>query len=293
MDAQRPILIAGPTASGKSALAMTLAGRHGGVIVNADSMQVYRELRILTARPSPEDEARVPHRLFGFVPAAEAYSVGRYVADVARVLGELRETEQRPVIVGGTGLYFKALLEGLAPIPDIPPDIRARWRAAAETEPAQELHAVLADKDPASAARLASSDTQRIVRALEVIEATGRSLAAWQAIRGTPLLDEAACERIVVAPPRPDIHRRLEARFDAMLAGGALDEVRGLGALDLAPDLPAMRALGVAPLLAHLRGESDLAVAAERAKAETRQYVKRQLVWLRRNMSSWNWIETT
>jgi tRNA dimethylallyltransferase len=293
MDAQRPILIAGPTASGKSALAMTLAGRHGGVIVNADSMQVYRELRVLTARPSAEDEARASHRLFGFVPAAQAYSVGRYVADVAGVLAELRSAGERAVIVGGTGLYFKALLDGLAPIPDIPPDIRAYWREAAEREAAQDLHARLADRDATTAARLAPTDTQRIVRALEVVEATGRSLTAWQAIPGTPLVEAADCERIVVAPARPEIHRRLEARFDAMLADGALEEVRRLAALDLAPDLPAMRALGVAPLLAHVRGETDLATAAERAKGETRQYVKRQLVWLRRNMRSWTWIETT
>ncbi len=187
----RPILIAGPTASGKSALALAIAEHVGGVIVNADSMQVYRELRILSARPTPDEEARVPHTLYGFVSAAEAYSAGRFARDAAAAIGLARSEGRRPVIVGGTGLYFKALLEGLSPIPRIGDAVRDHWRAEADRIGAAELHCELARRDAVMAARLAPADTQRIVRALEVIEATGRSLAEWQKVRDPPILDEA------------------------------------------------------------------------------------------------------
>ena len=292
-DAQNtlsPILIAGPTASGKSALAIAIAEHVGGVIINADSMQVYRELRILTARPSPDEEARLPHALYGFVPASEAYSAGRFVADVANALATARQAGRRAVIVGGTGLYFKALLEGLSPIPAIEAEIREHWRAEAERRGAADLHRDLAARDARMAERLASSDTQRIVRALEVIEQTGRSLADWQQVRGAPMIDEAQAVRLLVTLDREDLHARAGARFDRMIASGALDEVRALEALQLNPDLPAMRAIGVRPLLAVIRGECSLEAAAEAAKAETRQYIKRQETWIKRNMITWKII---
>jgi tRNA dimethylallyltransferase len=288
----RAILIAGPTASGKSALALALAERHGGVVINADSMQVYRELRILTARPSPEEEARVPHALYGFVPASEAYSVGRYVIDAARVIAAARAERRVPIVVGGTGLYFKALLEGLSPMPAVPEAIRARWRGEAQRLGAAALHRVLMQRDPVMAARLRSTDSQRIVRALEVLEATGRSLADWQRLPGQPVLATEASIRIVVSPDRGELYRRCDTRFEEMLERGALEEVAALRAVALDPQLPAMSALGVAPLLAHLAGDLTLAAAAAQAKADTRRYAKRQLTWLRRNMIAWKWLDT-
>ena len=287
---QKAILIAGPTASGKSALALTLAERLAGVVINADSMQVYRELRLLTARPTPEDEARVPHALYGFVGGAEAYSAGRYAADAARAIDEARKIGRRPVIVGGTGLYFKALLEGLSPVPQVPPDVRAYWRAQAALRSAPELHALLAQRDPEMAARLLPTDPQRIVRALEVLEGTGRSLAAWQRVPGTPVLDESGTTRLLVMPERIAQGTAIDARFDAMMARGALEEVRGLMALGLSDELPIMRALGVAPLAAHLVRGMPIEAAVAAAKAETRQYAKRQMTWLRRNMIAWKHI---
>jgi tRNA dimethylallyltransferase len=287
MATPRPILIAGPTASGKSALALALAERLGGTVINADSMQVYRELAILTARPTPEDEARAPHVLYGCVSGAEAYSAGRYVADAAQAIAEARAQGRVPIVVGGTGLYFKALLEGLSPIPAADPEIRAFWRAEAERRPAAELHALLARRDPETAGRLMPTDKQRIVRALEVLESTGRPLAAWQREPGRPLLAEAGTIRLLVVPERRAQAAAIEARFDAMLAAGALDEVQGLLARGFSTELPIMRALGVAPLGAHLRGTQTLNEAARIAKADTRRYAKRQLTWLRRNMITW------
>lgn len=285
-----PILIAGPTASGKSALALAIAEEIGGLVINADSMQVYRELSVLTARPSQHDEARTPHALYGFVPAAEAYSVGRFVNDAADVIAKARHDGRRPVIVGGTGLYFNALLQGLSPIPRVDDEIRAYWRAEAGRREAAELHRELAKRDARMAAQLPAADTQRIVRALEVIDATGRSLAEWRGVRGVPVIDETRCVRLIVSRDRAELHARADARFGEMMAGGALEEVRALATLGLAPDLPAMRAIGVRPLLAAVRGEGTLETAAEAAKAETRQYIKRQETWFRRYMISWKRI---
>ena len=287
MKPRRAILIAGPTASGKSALAISLAERHGGVVINADSMQVYRELRILTARPTPQDEARVPHKLFGFVPASDAYSVGRYVVDVAAAIAEAERGGLLPILVGGTGLYFKAVLEGLSPIPSIPADVRARWREHAEASGAEALHRVLAERDPEMANRLKSGDTQRVVRALEVLEATGRSLAEWQRLPGQGVLSEDETERLVILPDRAELYRRIDARFDAMMQAGVMDEVAALRTLDLAPDLPVMTAHGVPALTAALAGKMDLGEAIAAAKADTRHYAKRQFTWLRRNMIAW------
>ena len=287
-----PILIAGPTASGKSALALALAERLGGTVINADAMQVYRELRILTARPSEADERRAPHRLYGHVPGREAYSAARYAAEARDALAAAATAGSMPIVVGGTGLYFKALTEGLSPIPPIPEEIRTHWRARAADEGAGALHAILGERDPEMAARLKPTDPQRLVRALEVLEATGTSLARWQEQPGAPVVRVKEGRAVVVSPERDVLRRRCDARFDAMMEAGALDEVRALLQLGLSAELPVMRALGVGPLAALIAGRLDTAEAAEAAKAETRQYAKRQLTWLRRNMMSWTWINT-
>lgn len=260
------------------------------MVINADSMQVYRELRILTARPSAEDEARVPHVLYGFVPAREAYSAGRYIADATRALRDAEAAGLRPIIVGGTGLYFKALLEGLAPIPAIPDEVRSHWRSEAQRLGAAALHAVLAERDPAGAARTRPTDTQRIVRALEVIEATGRPLSEWQSLPGRPVLTSEEAIRLVVTLERQELYRRCDLRFDAMMGQGALEEAAALQRLDLSAELPAMNALGLRPLLMHLAGSLTRDEAVSQAKAQTRQYAKRQLTWLRRNMIAWKII---
>jgi tRNA dimethylallyltransferase len=287
---ERAILIAGPTASGKSRLALQLAERLGGVIINADSMQVYRELAILTARPTSEDLARVPHALYGFVTGADAYSAGRYMADAAGAIAAARQAGQRPIIVGGTGLYFKVLLEGLSPVPAVDADVRAYWRAQAALRPPAELHAVLLGRDPAMAARLAPTDPQRIVRALEVLESSGRSLADWQRQPGRPVLEEGECVRLLAVPDRGRQGPAIDGRFEAMLAAGALEEVRALMALGLSEELPIMRALGVAPLARHLSGQASLEEAVTAAKSDTRHYAKRQRTWQTRNMMSWKAI---
>jgi len=292
MSRYRAILIAGPTASGKSAAALALAEKYGGVIINADSMQVYRDLRIMSARPSVDDEARAPHALYGFVPAAQAYSAGLWLEDMKAALTRARQDGQIPIITGGTGLYFKALLEGLSPIPDIPGEVRARWRKQAETYSAEELHELLRDRDPRMAARLTPSDPQRLVRALEVIDATGRSLAQWQDEPGEPLLRENDVARIFVTQPRETLYARIDARFDDMIGEGALDEVRALAEQNLDSGLPAMRALGVKPLMEFLRGDMSRDAAILRAKTETRRYAKRQLTWAKSNMIAWKHIFT-
>jgi tRNA dimethylallyltransferase len=288
----RAILIAGPTASGKSGLALRLAEELGGVVINADSMQVYKELRVLTARPTRDEQARAPHMLYGFVSGAEPYSAGRYGTDVAAAISEAHASGRIPIIVGGTGLYFKVLLEGLSPVPEADPDVRAHWRAQAATRPARELHAILAERDPMTAARLMPTDQQRIVRALEVLDSTGRPLADWQREPGKPLLVESETVRLLAWPDRAQQVAAIDARFEAMLAAGALDEVRALVGLDLSDELPVMGALGVAQLAAHLAGRVSLEAASQAAKAQTRQYARRQLTWFRRNIMSWQVLET-
>ena len=283
----RAIVIAGPTASGKSRLAVALAERCDGVVINADSMQVYRELSILTARPTAQEEARAPHALYGFVGGAEGYSAGRYAADAARVIAEARSGGRVPIVVGGTGLYIKALLQGLSPVPAIQPEVRAHWRGQARNVPAGELYAILARRDPVTAARLMPTDPQRIVRALEVLDSTGRSLAEWQRTPGEPVLVERAAVRLLVLPDRSTHAAAIDARFEAMLAAGALKEVQRLLGLGLSDELPIMRALGVAPLAAAIAGKLALSEAAARAKADTRQFAKRQGTWWRRNMITW------
>ena len=284
------ILIAGPTASGKSGAALDLARRLDGTVINADSMQVYRELSVLTARPSAREEAEVPHRLYGVVSAAEAYSAGRWLKDAAGAVSEAKEAGRLPVLVGGTGLYFKALTEGLAPVPDIPPEIRAHWRAEAERIGPAALHGALRARDPALAARLVPTDPQRIVRALEVIDATGVSLAEWQSGTAPAVLSPETVLKIIVAPERDTVYAAIDARFDRMLAEGALEEARALAELDLDPGLPAMRAHGVRELLGHLAGAVSLEEASAKAKTETRRYAKRQMTWARRFMADWTWV---
>jgi tRNA dimethylallyltransferase len=286
---KRAVLIAGPTASGKSALALALARGRNGVIINADSMQVYRDLRVITARPTPEEEASAPHRLYGHVDAAENYSVGRWCVDVRAALAEAWQDGRLPIVVGGTGLYFKALTQGLAAVPPVPLSVRERVRGRLETQGVGALYAELAERDPAAAARLKPNDRTRITRALEVLEATGRPLAEWHAEGMQPILDAAAA-KIFLVPDRSDLHRRIDTRFDAMLAGGALDEVERLAARGLDPLLPAMKAHGVPWLIRHLRGEIGLDEAAEGGKRDTRRYTKRQITWFRHQMPDWDWV---
>jgi len=283
------VLIAGPTASGKSALALALAEAVGGTIINADSMQVYSDLRIVTARPAPDEEARVPHRLYGHVDAAVNYSVGRWLADVAAVLDEVRASGRVPILVGGTGLYFKALTQGLSNVPPIPEDVRASVRHRMETEGPAALHADLVDRDPSSAA-LKPSDRTRIARALEVLEATGRPLRQWHDEGLPPLLDAAKAVKVFLAPERPELRRRIDIRFDAMLAAGALDEVRALATRKLDPLLPAMKAHGVPWLIRHLNGEISSEEAAQGGKNDTRRYTKRQFTWVRHQLADWTWM---
>ncbi len=242
MSTPRAILIAGPTASGKSALALALAERLGGVVINTDSMQVYRDLRIITARPSPEGEAGAPHRLYGHVDAAENYSVGRWCQDAGTALAEAWREDRIPILAGGTGLYFKALTQGLSAIPPTPPEIRSAVRARCEIEGAAALHAELGRRDPVTAARLRPGDRMRIARAIEVLEATGRPLADWHRAGMPAILDPAQAIKLFLDVDRAELHRRIDARFDAMLAAGALDEVRVLDARALDPLLPAMKA---------------------------------------------------
>ena len=286
----KAILIAGPTASGKSAAALLLAERLRGTVINADSMQVYRELRILTARPAAADLARSPHRLYGTIPAAEACSVGRWLEAAAGAIGEAEGEGRVPVLTGGTGLYFKALVEGLAPVPDIPPEIRKYWRDLAATMGAENLHRELAVRDPAMAARLNPTDKQRLVRALEVIDATSVSLAEWQGAGAAPVLSPESVLRLVIAPEREALYAAIDARFDGMIESGAIEEVRTLLALGLDPGLPAMRAHGVREFANYLSGQTGRAEAIAKAKTETRRYAKRQMTWLRRFMGDWDWV---
>ncbi len=281
----KTILIAGPTASGKSALALALAERHGGVIINANSMQVYRDLRIITARPTPEEERRAPHRLYGHVDAAENYSAGRWCADVAAALAAAPHQARTAIIVGGTGLYFNALTRGLAAVPPIPAEIRAEVRARLSSEGPAALHAELVARDPVAAARLRAGDRARVTRALEVVLATGRSLFDWHGDNKPARVDLARAAKVFLMPDRDELLRRIDARFDAMIAAGALEEVRALAARKLDPSLPAMKAHGVPWLIRHLDGEITLAEAVERAKLETRQYTKRQATWFRNQLA--------
>jgi len=283
----RPILIAGPTASGKSALALALARETGGMVINADSQQVHDAWRILTARPGPGDEAAAPHALYGHVPLGSAYSVGRWLGEVATELERARRAGLRPVIVGGTGLYFRALTRGLAPVPPVPRAVRARLESRLAAEGRAALAASLVARDPETATGLDLANPRRVLRALEVLEATGRGLARWQAETPPPLLPAGAAERMVLAPPRAVLRARADARFDAMLSAGALEEARAVAALGLPRSAPGMKAVGAPELLSHLAGDITLEAATEAAKAATRAYARRQETWFANQMPDW------
>ncbi|MBO3760779.1 tRNA (adenosine(37)-N6)-dimethylallyltransferase MiaA [Ciceribacter sp. L1K22] len=286
------ILITGPTASGKSALALDLAKRHGGVVINADSMQVYGVLRVVTARPSAEDMEGIEHRLYGHVDPATSYSTGDWLREIGPLLQRLKAERRLPVIVGGTGLYFKALTGGLSEMPAIPEDVRTRLRGRLVEEGAEILHRELAARDPAVAARLGATDGQRIVRALEVLEATGRSIADLQSSGGPVIVDPARARKLVVLPDRTVLADRINRRFAKMLDEGAVEEVEALLALDLPLAVPAMKAIGVSQIAAMLKGEMTRSQVIETASAATRQYAKRQMTWFRNQMDeSWQRVD--
>lgn len=286
------VLIAGPTASGKSALALRLAQELGGEIVNADSMQVYGVLDRLTARPSAGDLVLVPHHLYGHVPPQNAYSTGIWVQQATDVIADIRARRAIPVVVGGTGLYFRALTGGLSDMPTIPAEIRDPLRARLVDEGIEPLHDELARLDPQMAERLRPADRQRILRALEVVMATGQSISSFQGRGGPMIVDPSRARCIVLEPDRPVLHARINARFAKMVEQGALDEVRELISLNIPPQHPAMKAIGVAPLAAHIEGRTSLDEAIERSSAATRQYAKRQMTWFRNQLdASWQRLQ--
>ena len=286
----RKLLIAGPTASGKSAVALKLAERFGGTIVNADAMQVYADLRVLTARPSAAEARRAPHLLFGEVDGAQNFSVGRWLERAREILAAAHDRAGPLIFVGGTGLYFRALTEGLSDIPRVPEAVRAAVRAEAEGQTTPALHARLTARDPLTAARLRPSDRQRVLRALEVFAATGRPLVEFHGAREAPALPAGAWAGLFLAPERAALNARIEARFDEMLREGALDEVAALAARRLDPALPAMRAHGVPHLIAHLDDRLSLEQARALAVRDTRRYAKRQLTWARHQMPDFAWV---
>jgi tRNA dimethylallyltransferase len=287
----KAVLIAGPTASGKSALALEWAQKTGGVVINTDSMQVYRDLRIITARPTVEEEGLAPHRLYGDVDATVNFSAGAWVADAAKVLAEARAENRLPIFTGGSGLYFKALTRGLSAVPPIPSEIRDAVRARLERDGVEALHAELARRDPVSAERLKPRDRTRIARALEVVEATGRTLPDWHREGLPPLLPQGEFTALFLAPERDQLYARIDARFDAMLSAGALEEVEALAARKLDPLLPAMKAHGVPALIRHLGGEITRGQAAEIGRADTRHYAKRQFTWFRHQLPEFEWVK--
>lgn len=283
------VLIAGPTASGKSAAALDLAHHIGGALINADAMQVYREAPILTAQPDGAAQAKAPHLLYGHVSARSSYSVGRYIEDARIALGKVRALGRMPIFVGGTGLYFTALTEGLADIPPIPSEIRAKARALLDEVGVGELHGRLLARDPETAAELRATDPQRVVRAWEVLEATGRPLVHWRKRQSPPLLKGMTLAPFVLDPARPLLRARIAERFEAMLDHGGTEEALALADLD--PALPAAKLLGLRPLLAHAQGRLTREAAVVEAITATRQFAKRQLTWFRNRMGGYRWFD--
>jgi tRNA dimethylallyltransferase len=271
-------------------LGIQLAQALNGVVINADSMQVYRDLRVITARPTPEDEAEAPHRLYGHVDAAVNFSVGRYVADAIQVLQEA-QGRQLPIFVGGTGLYFKALTEGLSDMPPVPDEVREQVRRESEGLETPELHGLLSERDPETARTLRPSDRLRVQRALEIFAATGRPLVSFHGAREPGPLAGRPLIKLFLAPEREELRRRIDRRFESMMEQGAFEEVRALGERNLDPMLPAMRAHGVPGLLAHLRGEIPLDEAIAKGQGDTRRYAKRQFTWFRHQLPDWQWVE--
>ncbi len=284
--ADAPVVVAGPTASGKSGLAVEIAEQFDGEIVNADSMQVYRDLRVLTARPDPAEEARVPHRLYGYRDAAEPGSAADWANDALAAIAEIRRAGRRPIVVGGTGLYLRTLMQGIAPVPEVPDAIRDRARARRREIGDMAFHNELATRDPVIAERLHPGDSQRVIRAWEVFEATGRPLSQWQEAPATA--PDLSFRIVVLLPPRDELYRVCDARFLDMLAAGALDEVARLAGRaaeeGLDPALPIFKALGFTPLAAHRRGEMTLDAAIGLSQQQTRNYAKRQYTWLRHQL---------
>ncbi|MFK7902194.1 MAG: tRNA (adenosine(37)-N6)-dimethylallyltransferase MiaA [Nitratireductor sp.] len=276
------VLLAGPTASGKTSLAIEIARQHNGVIINSDSMQVYDVLSLLTARPQEHEMQNIEHFLFGHVDPSTHYSTAKWIEDVKTTLDDVKAKNKLPIFAGGTGLYFKTLLEGLSPVPAIDDAIRHKWRVFSQTAEPNELHDTLKEMDAQSAATLLPSDTQRLVRAIEVFESTGKPLHYWQSLGNeTPLLDSARVTKMVLLPEREILRERAALRFDQMIEEGALREVEALMRLDLSNDMPAMRAIGVSQLIAHLKNEMSLEQACELSVNATRQYAKRQTTWLK------------
>lgn len=289
------VLIAGPTASGKSSLAVELAEIVDGVVINADSMQIYAELDILSARPDADEMGSVKHLLYGYVDPSRRYSVGHWLDDAVAAINQVRADGQTPILVGGTGLYFKALLDGLNEMPVISQEVREHWATeSGRLATPEALHAILSERDPAMAATLKPADGQRVLRALEVLDATGKSLLEWQnskelrhdpSVIGDPV-------KLVLCPPRDLVYERIEARFDQMIALGGVTEAVHMKALGLAPDLPAMKAIGVAHLAAFDCGDLDYDEAIRLCKRDTRRYAKRQMTWIRNQMDEWSQFET-
>jgi tRNA dimethylallyltransferase len=282
----KAVLIAGPTAAGKSELALRLAERSGGELVGADALQVYRDLCILSARPTAGDEARAPHHLYGFVDAGETWSVGKWLRAARPALDDIAARGRTAIVVGGTGLYFRALTQGLADIPATPEAVRMEARAAFDRLGEEGFRKTLRERDPVAEARIYPGDRQRLLRAFEVAEATGRALSDWQASTAPPL-PAGRWRAMVVEPPREALYARCDARFEAMARGGALEEVRALMDRRLDPALPAMKAVGVRELARHIDGELSLEEAVALAQQETRRYAKRQLTWFRNQTPDW------
>jgi tRNA dimethylallyltransferase len=289
MAKRRIIVIGGPTASGKSAIALELARELNGAVINADSMQVYAELPILTAQPDAADRAAVPHRLYGVLSAAEVCSAGRWAEMAWAAVDEAMRAGLQPIVVGGTGLYIQALMRGLSPVPEIPTEIRREARQLLGQLGPEAFHARLAGRDPAGAARLRPTDPQRLARAWEVLEATGRSLADWQA-EGSPVRQDVEFLPFVLNPDREALYEAIDRRFAQMVQGGALDEAEALSRMELPAQAPALKALGVQELLSHLAGETDLPAAIAAGQQSSRRYAKRQLTWFRNQLKIANFL---
>ena len=291
MTKKNAVLIAGPTASGKSALALEIASRMDGVVINADSMQVYRDLRIITARPTDEEMNRAPHRLYGHIGAEEIYSAGRWLREAEAEITAALEAGKTAIVIGGTGLYFSALLKGLSVVPEVSIEVRQQIRALGDKHQNNALHRMLAERDPRTAEEIRVSDRQRILRALEVIEATGRGLAEWREEPGVPVLNSGDYRAIFLETDREALGLRIDERFDKMLAEGALDEVKQLKARDLNPDMPVLKAHGVPWLFKYLNSEMPLEEVAAQGKRDTRQYAKRQETWFRNQLPEFQWVK--
>jgi tRNA dimethylallyltransferase len=291
MTMKSAVLIAGPTASGKSALALEVAARTDGIVINADSMQVYRDLRVITARPTDEEMSRAPHRLYGHIGAEEIYSAGRWLREAEQEIATAREAGKTPIVIGGTGLYFSVLLNGLSAVPQVSTEVRSQIRDLGDTKDNEALHAMLAARDPRTAGEIRVPDRQRILRALEVIEATGRGLADWREEPGVPVLNSGGYRAIFLETDREALGKRIDTRFDKMLVEGALEEVKRLEPRNLDPRMPALKAHGVPWLIKYMNGEMSLEEAAAQGKRDTRQYSKRQETWFRNQLPEFQWVK--